>query len=313
MRYLFINFIFLFICGCAVVDIVEIASYEIKEELKVEIKEELKEELKEEPIEESNNEIFSVIIEDPYIINGKWFYPKKYDQFTQVGIINKINNLEIGSRTFNGEIYHPESLTAAHATLPIPSNILVTNLSNGYSVNVRVNHRGGYSNINILDASPEVFKILKLGSNSELITIKLLGINESFLLKEAVTFTEEKVVENAPISEVSIENISESEKIIDTSVSLESNNITTNNSLFKAEIDLKEKYINLARFSFVETAKSFKDSLIEKFDVKIIKTYLNDKVFFNVVIGPFENIDSLIEVLKKDTFNQYEDLSIILI
>ena len=320
MKFVFINLIFLFICSCTVIDIVEIASIEIKEDLKEKSEEESEKEPEEEPEEESesdfnesNNEIFTVIIEPPYTIDGKWFYPKKYDQFTQVGIINKINNLEIGSKTFNGEIYHPESLTAAHATLPIPSNILVTNLSNGYSVNVRVNHRGGYSNINILDASPEVFKILKLSPDGDLVMIKLLELNESFLLKKAQIFTEEKIVKNAPISEVSIENIDASSEIIDISTSHESNDIADNNNSADSKINLKEKYIHIASFSFLESAKLFKDSLIEKFDAKIIKTILNDRVFFNVVIGPFKNIDSLIEVLKKDIFNQYEDLSIILI
>src|SRR5882757_521031 len=46
--------------------------------------------------------------------------------------------------TSNGERYDMYGMTAAHKTLPLPTFVQVTNLSNGKSVVVRVNDRGPF-------------------------------------------------------------------------------------------------------------------------------------------------------------------------
>src|SRR5580700_1939774 len=47
-----------------------------------------------------------------------------------------------GRFTANGEIFDKDGITAAHTTLPLPSYVRVTNLTNGKSLIVRVNDRG---------------------------------------------------------------------------------------------------------------------------------------------------------------------------
>src|SRR5882762_283701 len=49
-----------------------------------------------------------------------------------------------GKRTANGEIYNQEDLTAASPSLPLGSRVMVTNLDNGRSVEVRINDRGPF-------------------------------------------------------------------------------------------------------------------------------------------------------------------------
>ncbi len=49
-----------------------------------------------------------------------------------------------GTTTAMGESFHPSRLSAAHRTLPLPTNVRVTNLENGRSLNVRVNDRGPF-------------------------------------------------------------------------------------------------------------------------------------------------------------------------
>ena len=56
-------------------------------------------------------------------------------------------------RTTSGEITHPSALTAAHRTLPFGTNVLVTNVSNGKSVVVRITDRGPFSHGRIIDVS----------------------------------------------------------------------------------------------------------------------------------------------------------------
>jgi rare lipoprotein A len=58
-----------------------------------------------------------------------------------------------GRRTANGERYDMYRLTAAHPSLPLGTKVLVTNLQNGRSVEVRVNDRGPTVAGRIIDLS----------------------------------------------------------------------------------------------------------------------------------------------------------------
>lgn len=56
-------------------------------------------------------------------------------------------------RTSSGEVYHRDSLTCAHRTLPFGTRLKVTNLSNQKSVFVKVNDRGPFSRGRVIDLS----------------------------------------------------------------------------------------------------------------------------------------------------------------
>ncbi len=58
-----------------------------------------------------------------------------------------------GKLTANGEKYDMDGVTAAHRTLPFGSIVLVENLDNGKTVQVRINDRGPYAKNRIIDLS----------------------------------------------------------------------------------------------------------------------------------------------------------------
>ncbi len=58
-----------------------------------------------------------------------------------------------GQRTYSGERYDKTKLTAAHATLPINTKVLVTNLKNGKSVVVKINDRMSRRSTILIDLS----------------------------------------------------------------------------------------------------------------------------------------------------------------
>jgi rare lipoprotein A len=58
-----------------------------------------------------------------------------------------------GGRTASGEVTGRNGYTAAHRTLPFGTKVLVTNMSNGLSVTVRINDRGPYGRGRIIDVS----------------------------------------------------------------------------------------------------------------------------------------------------------------
>ncbi|MBM3311964.1 MAG: septal ring lytic transglycosylase RlpA family protein, partial [Candidatus Aminicenantes bacterium] len=58
-----------------------------------------------------------------------------------------------GRRTSNSEIYNMYDLTAAHKTLPFGTKVMVTNLTNGRAVCVRINDRGPFVPGRVIDLS----------------------------------------------------------------------------------------------------------------------------------------------------------------
>lgn len=57
------------------------------------------------------------------------------------------------SRTASGERANPNTLTAAHRTLPFGSKVKVENLKNGRSVVVRINDRGPFTGGRVIDVT----------------------------------------------------------------------------------------------------------------------------------------------------------------
>lgn len=58
-----------------------------------------------------------------------------------------------GNRTASGERFDPETLTAAHPTIPFGSRVRVTHAGSGLSTIVRINDRGPFRGKRIIDIS----------------------------------------------------------------------------------------------------------------------------------------------------------------
>ena len=67
-----------------------------------------------------------------------------------------------GRRAASGEIYDMEKLTAAHRRLPFQTWVEVTNLTNGKSVDVRINDRGPFAHGRIIDLSQAAARDIEL-------------------------------------------------------------------------------------------------------------------------------------------------------
>lgn len=98
----------------------------------------------------------------PYEVFGKTYTPMLASlNFRQRGVASWYGRKFHGQRTSSGEPYNMYGMSAAHPTLPIPSYVRVTNLSNGRTVVVRVNDRGPFHSDRIIDLSYTA--ALKLG------------------------------------------------------------------------------------------------------------------------------------------------------
>ena len=255
-------------------------------------------------IEDSNSknniELIEKLIEEPYQVNGKWFYPYDYKKFEEIGLAQLETSLKNGSKTKNGEYYHNDTLTGAHRSLPLPSIIEVTNLNNGKSALVRVNHREAFSSIKVVNLSEAVFKKLDMNQNGDLVKISLIDSNESFVLSEAYTYDEEKKIVEAPVSSVVV-------------IEKDKNVSSANDTNIKDKSLYNKIFINIASFAFKESAQKIKRDL-SSYDVRIFESQnLSGNTEYKVLIGPYSDVESLLIDLNDDTFKKYEDLSIYLI
>ncbi|TPV61015.1 septal ring lytic transglycosylase RlpA family protein [Aestuariibacter sp. GS-14] len=102
----------------------------------------------------------------PYEVFGKRYQPMTTGKgFVQTGNASWYGQKFHGHFTSNGEIYDMFAMTAAHKTLPLPSYVRVTNLSNQESVIVRVNDRGPFHSDRIIDLSYAAAKKLGYHNN----------------------------------------------------------------------------------------------------------------------------------------------------
>jgi rare lipoprotein A len=67
-----------------------------------------------------------------------------------------------GKPTSSGEIYDMYQLTCAHNTLPLGTTVIVTNLENGKSLELKVNDRGPFVKDRIIDLSYSAARILEV-------------------------------------------------------------------------------------------------------------------------------------------------------
>lgn len=67
-----------------------------------------------------------------------------------------------GRLTANGETYNMDGFTAAHRTLPFNTEVIVENLDNGKSVQVRINDRGPFAKDRIIDLSRSAAKQIEM-------------------------------------------------------------------------------------------------------------------------------------------------------
>ncbi|MFT7722702.1 MAG: septal ring lytic transglycosylase RlpA family protein [Roseateles sp.] len=98
----------------------------------------------------------------PYEVLGERYEPLKGDvAYAQRGLASWYGTKFHGRPTASGEVYNMYAMTAAHATLPIPSYARVRNPVNGREVIVRINDRGPFHKGRIIDLSYTA--ALKLG------------------------------------------------------------------------------------------------------------------------------------------------------
>lgn len=100
------------------------------------------------------------LVGEPYQVAGRWFTPREQPGYDKSGIASWYGEAFHRRQTSNGEYFDMAMLSAAHATLPLPSYAKVTNLENGRSIVVRINDRGPFVDSRVIDLSKRSAEVL---------------------------------------------------------------------------------------------------------------------------------------------------------
>lgn len=112
----------------------------------------------------------------PYKVAGRWYYPKFDPYYDAVGQASWYGPKFHGRQTANGERFNMNALSAAHKTLPMPSFVRVTNLSNGRTAVLRVNDRGPFAPGRIIDVSRRAAQLLGF-ERSGLVRVRVQAVD----------------------------------------------------------------------------------------------------------------------------------------
>jgi rare lipoprotein A len=96
----------------------------------------------------------------PYVVAGRLYTPRENPRYSATGLASWYGPSFHGRLTANGEVFDRASISAAHPTMPLPSYVRVTNLTNNYSIIARVNDRGPYHGNRLIDVSQRVAEAL---------------------------------------------------------------------------------------------------------------------------------------------------------
>src|SRR3990167_10024829 len=109
-----------------------------------------------------------------YRVFGKRYFTLKSNRnYDEIGTASWYGTKFHAQRTSSGARYNMLAMTAAHKSLPLPTYVQVTNLTNGKKIIVKVNDRGPFEGNRIIDLSYVAAKKLgMLGHGTALVRVK---------------------------------------------------------------------------------------------------------------------------------------------
>ena len=208
----------------------------------------------------------------PYTVMGKRYYPhsvKVGESFT--GIASWYGDDFHDKQTSNGEFYNMYDMTAAHKTMPINTQVRVTNLTNNLSTIVRINDRGPFVGERIIDlsfkAATEIDMIKHGTARVKLEVLQYDSIADKYLHKKPQMPENKKSVETSQKSET---------------YSIQIASFTSREKASK----LKERCYN--------DHSNYKPSIKE--------VIINNMPIYKVMLGGFKDLGELREFIEREHF-----------
>ena len=189
------------------------------------------------------------------------------------------------------------SLNVFHKTLKAKSQIKITNPLNDKSLIAEItSNKVKFSNFFNSVITDRIVEELEINPSEPYIEIVLISKDSTFIAKKTKTFEEEKkVAQKAPIDGIKISSL-------DGSFENKAKNETERKFLYS--IKVADFYYKKSAELMISRIK--KETLIK--DVKLIKL---SKTNYRVLLGPFNDINSLKESFEKMNSLKFENLEIL--
>ena len=252
-----------------------------------------------------------------YKIKGKWYYPKNNLNYREIGIAS-VNSNKKENKTKNGEIFSNKEIVAKHKTLALPTIVRITNLYNGYSINVRINDRGPKNNFRIIELSKKTADYLKIDTKGlvEVKVMSVLTMKEQRKLKgiNSIKYNKENLEKDAALEKkiVITENLMDKKKekfekkeYVNLKDSKENEKLKLNYK--KSKIPPYYLRINITKFKNFKDAANFKKKMKPIYDKILISlSLLNNQKYYKVTTVPIKNLkeaEYILNVIHKKGFN----------
>ena len=252
-----------------------------------------------------------------YKIKGKWYYPKNNLDYREIGIAS-VNSNKKENKTKNGEIFSNKEIVAKHKTLALPTIARITNLYNGYSINVRINDRGPKNNFRIIELSKKTADYLKIDTKGlvEVKVISVLTMKEQRKLKgiNSIKYNKENLEKDAALEKkiVKTENLMDKKKekfekkeYVNIKDSKENEKLKLNYK--KSKIPPYYLRIDITKFKNFKDAANLKKKMKPIYDKILISlSLLNNQKYYKVTTVPIKNLkeaEYILSVIHKKGFN----------
>ena len=254
-----------------------------------------------------------------YKIKGKWHYPKNNLDYREIGIAS-VNLNKKENKTKNGEIFSNKEIVAKHKTLALPTIARITNLYNGYSINVRINDRGPKNNFRIIELSKKTADYLKIDTKGlvEVKVISVLTMKEQRKLKEinSIKYNKENLEKDAALEKkiVKTENLMDKKKEKKKFEKKEYVNLKDSKENEKLKLNYKKSKIppyylriDITKFKNFKDAANLKKKMKPIYDKILISlSLLNNQKHYKVTTVPIKNLkeaEYILSVIHKKGFN----------
>ena len=217
------------------------------------------------------------------------FKPEK--KYKNIGFALIYNN------DLNSKKLDQRSLQIFHKTLKAKSRVKITNPLNNKSLIAEIkSNRVSFSNFYNSIITNRITETLEINPSEPYIEIVLISKDSTFIANKAKTFNEEKeVAEKAPIDGIQISdlNIKQKKKI-------------------KKKSKQKFSYsIKIADFYYKKSAYLMIDRIKNETSINDVKLIELSKTNYRVLLGPFNDINSLKESFEKMNSLNFENLEIL--
>ncbi len=235
-----------------------------------------------------------------FLLIGCDQYPKNNSKIKDTIFENKYKNSGF-SLVYNDQLnikkIDQRSLTIFHKSLKKKSYVKITNPLNGKSLIAEViSNRVKFSSFYNSIITERIADELELNHLEPYTSIVLISKNSTFVAKKSKTFEEEKqVAEKAPIDGIKISNLNKIDKD-------------------KQKLKKKHKFsysIKVADFYYKESAQNMIKRIKNEVQLNKFKIIQMSETNYRLILGPFNDIDSLKKSFEKINFLYFDNLEII--